>query len=57
MTLTFLGNPYQRSEATAEVLPTTQEGMYRGTRYPVTRTTAQSAQNVHLRYRGVEYDR
>jgi hypothetical protein len=56
MQLTFLGNRYERSESTAEVIPANQ-GMYRGTRYTVTRTTAQTTQTVQLRYRGVQYDR
>lgn len=57
MTLTFLGNRYERSETTAEAIPTGQQGMYRGTRYTVTRTSAQPAQHIQLRYRGVQYDR
>lgn len=56
MQLTFLGNRYQRSETTAAVIPTGQEGMYRGTRYSVTLASAQPANNLHLRYRGVQYD-
>jgi hypothetical protein len=57
MILTFLGNRYQRSEATAQILPTGQEGMYRGSRYTVSYAPGQSAMNVQLRYRGVQYDR
>jgi hypothetical protein len=56
MQLTFLGNRYERSQSTVELIPAGQ-GMYRGTRYTLTRTPAQPAQNTQLRYRGVQYDR
>jgi hypothetical protein len=56
MQLSFLGNRYERSESTTEVIPAGQ-GMYRGNRYTMTRTTTQPGQNIQLRYRGVQYDR
>jgi hypothetical protein len=56
MQLSFLGKRYEVSETPTEVIPAGQ-GMYRGNRYTMTRTIAQPAQNIQLRYRGVQYDR
>ena len=59
MQVSYRGIAYETQVPTIETLETQEVGLFLGNRFPIRRCTAkqQHSTSVHLRYRGVDYNR